>query len=446
MGSPLETLHVELIEQIVTLLEYSDIAALRLTSRVIEAKASNWHFNSFFKIKEIDLTTKNLQRFVQVTEKWQRGCLLQHCTIRGIIRGDAPAVHEDEAEHQRFLSKALHNLKQKSPEKSLVSLKLHVAVLVENSNGDLVRPEKYCNGREVWKAALRTFRLAMMALRESQLPVNEHLNIFGDLRGCSLGYDAFLAEFAPTSTMTREVFRSLKKLTVRLSAPPNLDGVPGECPVAGEYQPPPSAQGGSKANYMLRETLHILPTVASLESVDLHWYTLGEENSLALSTLLAASPQEGDISPDLPHLKECRLQGFYTSETELLNFLTSVRPTKVALTYIRLISGTYTPVFRYLTSPDSQVVSYHLDDLIEDGRLVHFAVPGRPKFPYSAYQNVGPNTLSREGDQINEVIQYRFPRGRALGSPQKYWWSIRKGEDYRASGGRHYDFIKLNPQ
>jgi hypothetical protein len=453
MGSPLEALPVELIEHIVTVLEFSDIAALRLTSRAIEAKASNGRFNSFLKTKKIDLTTKTLQRFVKATGKGQRGCLLQHCTITGIIRGDTPA-HEDSTEHERLLTKAFRNLKQGSPEKSLASLSLRVTVRVEDSNGDLVEPHEYRNGREVWRAALRTFRVAMAALHESQLPVNEHLDIFGGAKGCSLGCDAFLAEFAPESASRGEIFRSLKTLTARLSAPPNLDEVASEhaseceSDSIAEYKArqPPLAQSGWQADRVLGEILNVLPTVPELKSLDLHWYMLKENNDPAPSVPAATTLHGSGTSPGFPHLKECRLRGVYASETNLLHFLSALRPTEVKLTYIRLTSGAYTPVFQYLTSEDSPVTSYHLDDVHEGRKLVHFVVPGPPKFPYLGRPDIGPSTLSREGGQVKEAIQYRFTRKRPLGSPQRTRWGRFKAQEFGGNCGGPYDFVVLNKQ
>lgn len=196
-----------------TWLEFSDIAALRLTSRSISAKASTGLFRSFFKAKTVDLTAESLLRFVEATKNGQPGCLLQHCTIRSIIRADAPASNDENGtEKQRLLSKAFQNFRQGSLGRSLLSLHLQVAVLDDNSNGSLVKPKVYVYGREVWRTLLRTFRVTMAALRESQLPITQHLNIFGNVKGCSLGFDTFLAEFITDPKATREIFSSLKKI------------------------------------------------------------------------------------------------------------------------------------------------------------------------------------------------------------------------------------------
>lgn len=438
MASPLEALAVELIEEVVTRLEFSDIAALRLTSRAISAKASTGRFSSFFNAKIIDLTTESLLRFVEATKEGRPGCLLQHCIIRDIIRADAPASNdEDGTEKQRLLSKVFHNLRRGSLGKSLLSLNLQVAVLVEDSNGDLIVPKEYLNGREVWKTALQTFRVTMATLRESQLPITQHLNIFGDVKGCSLGFDAFLAEFITDPEATREVFGSLKKLTARLSAAPDV----GE---DGQARGLPQAQIGEKGNDFLQEFLDVLPTVGQLESLDLHWYKLQGDNYAEPSVL---SHKQRDTISGLPHLKDCHLRGVFTSEKDLLHFLSALQPTEVTLIFIRLTSGSFTSIFKYLTSQDSEVAKYLLDDLVEHKKIVHFNAPGSPKFVFQQRgQTIGPSTLSREGPQSKEAIKYHFAESRPLGSPERMRWIRFWAQEFGGVSLGRYDFVMHNKE
>lgn len=438
MASPLETLIIELIEEIVTRLEFSDIAALRLTSRSISAKASTGRFRSFFKAKTIDLTTESLLRFVEATKKGQPGCLLQHCTIRSIIRADAPASNdEDGTENRRLLSKAFQNFRQGSLGRSLLSLNLRVAVLVDDSHGNLIMPKEYLNGREVWKTALQTFRGTMAALRESQLPITQDLNIFGNVKGCSLGFDAFLDEFINDLEATKEVFGSLKKLTARLSVPPDL----GEDPQA---RGPPDAQIEEKRNDFLQEFLDVLPTMGQLESLDIHWYKLQGDSYAEPS---AISHKQRDTISGLPHLKECHLRGVFTSEEYLLHFLSALRPTEVTLRFIRLTSGSYTSVFQYLTSQDSEVAKYLLDDLVENKKVVHFNTPGSPKFSFLPRgPTVGPSTLSRAGAQSKEPIKFHFAGSRPLGSPERMRWIRHWAQEFGGVSLGRYDFIMLNKE
>ncbi|BDD62559.1 hypothetical protein MPDQ_000923 [Monascus purpureus] len=53
-------------------------------------------------------------------------------------------------------------------------------------------PQVFYSWEVVWDAALRAFNVAMEASRKSQLPVHDHLGVFGNARGCSLVCDVFL--------------------------------------------------------------------------------------------------------------------------------------------------------------------------------------------------------------------------------------------------------------
>ena len=85
MVSPLKALSIELIEYIVTRLEFCNIVSLRLTSHIIEIKTFQGCFIAFFKHKKVELTATTLKVLVQVTGQGRRGCLLRHCIITGIV-------------------------------------------------------------------------------------------------------------------------------------------------------------------------------------------------------------------------------------------------------------------------------------------------------------------------------------------------------------------------
>jgi len=116
MKSHLETLPIELIEHIVIFLLLDDIASLRLTSRAMEDKASQGSFATFFKHKDVELTaTTTLQDMVRLTSHGRLGCLLEHCTITGIVRSDTTAADEVAVQDLRTpLSEAFRNLKLRS--------------------------------------------------------------------------------------------------------------------------------------------------------------------------------------------------------------------------------------------------------------------------------------------------------------------------------------------
>ena len=437
MASPLEALPVELIEHIVTLLDFRDIAALRLTSRTLDSKASQGSFTAFFKYKNIELTTRILQELVQVTSQSGLGCLLQHCTITGIARNETAAPDGD-TELLRLLTEAFCNLRQRSKKRELASLRLRVAARIESQDGTLIEPDKFRSWSSIWDAALRAFNVTTTALNESQLPIVGHLDIFGSLRGCSLSCDAFSA-FADTLAATH-VYNSLKRLTVSLSA---VYKATMNDDFATAFTDEEAQSESRHLRFVFEDILQMLQSMPELQCLDLHWYNIG--NKASISAAPPSARQKSGTSPISTRLKECSLRGIYTTESALLQFLQAVHPTMLTLTDVRLISGTYAPIFEHLTGPYGSVMCYHLDDLHEGNALVHFDVPGSSKFRYRG-GNVGPSSLTRQTDDARQTIRYRFAPGRALGSGERMRWLKSKAREFGSVTGDVYDFIELNAQ
>ena len=434
----LEALPIELIEHIVTFLEPRDIASLRLTSRTIENNASHGSFTSLFKHKSVELRKRALQKMVRVTSQGRLGCLLQHCTVTGVLRNKTTAAYNN-ADYSRLLAAAFGNLKRRSQKISLASLRLCVAARSEVTDGERTDRGDSRSWRTVWDTALHTFEVTMDALNSSQLPVTEHLDIFGSLRGCSLGCDAFLA-FAP-KFVSKHVFGSLKKLTVSLSA--SHEAIEEQENGAIDDESLAHSQS-RRSELVLQDIIQVSCIMPELEILDLHWFDLGE--NVATSEVPSEFRNDSSaISASMP-LKECSLRGIHVSESDLLQFLEAVRPTVLTLTDLRLVSGTYATIFRFLTDPESPVTYYHLDDIREGRNLVHFHIPGNSKFQYRG-GTVGPSTLTRQNDQVKEAIRYRFASGRPLGSGQRTRFVISKAREFGPPNRQYlYDFMKLNSE
>lgn len=446
MKSPLEALPVELVGLIVTFLEPCDIASLRLTSRAVENKASQGSFTTLFKHKNVELTSRTLQEMVQMTSQGRLGCLLQHCTITGIVRNGTTATDDEGAEHLRLLTEAFCNLKQYSPKAGLSSLCLRVAARIEGADGKLIEPDSFRSWKTVWDAALRTFNVTMAALNASQLPVGEHLDIFGSLRGCSLGCDAFLA-FAQNLKFaaSMHIFGSLKRLTVSLSAPHKAATEHGSEETAGAET---EAQAESRhSNLILQNIMQVvLPIMPKLESLDLQWYNLRDSSMFTLPVSSTTLQGTGTSSASSTSLKECSLRGIYATESHLLQFLKAVHPTALTLTDTRLVSGTYASIFKYLTSPDSPVTYYHLNDIRERNTLVHFDIPGPAGFRYILNIVWGPSTLTRQTNHVKEEIRYHFAPGWTSRSWERLHWLRSKAHEFGPPNKDTYDLIELNSQ
>jgi hypothetical protein len=173
----------------------------------------------------------------------------------------------------------------------------------------------------------------------------------------------------------------------------------------------------------------ILNTMPKLESLDIHWSSLGSVSADSASASSEYSSGSRDVTDT--SLRSCVLRGIYTTEKALLAFITAAKPSAIILKDIRLISGTYTSIFDHLAASDGSVSMYYLDDLRENNKLVHFKIPGRSKFEYLD-ELKGPSTLRKEVDDKKEVIRYDICNGWPRGSPEFMSWSKGKIQEYGA--------------
>ncbi|KAI1455546.1 hypothetical protein F4805DRAFT_435908, partial [Annulohypoxylon moriforme] len=435
MRASFEALPIEVVEQIVTLLDLQSIASLRLTCHNIKSKASQGCFAKFFIKRDIKLTPRTLQDVLQLTSHDYFGGLLRDCTITGLAEIEMMTQSKID-ENIRLLTEIFRNVKQHSQKGSLASLYLRVIIHPQILDDEMVEPKVSKSRKDIWATALRTFNTTMAALKCSEIPVDCHLNLFGGIQGCSLRYESFLS--LSHTFCSSHVFSSLKKLTVSLSSSytdikPLRDGsnLEGE-----SFEPPePDNMPTPRLFHGILEMSEIMP---QLETLDLHWYKL---------TMRVITQFEAHLNSNLSTfacLKELTLRNVRASEANLLQFVKTLHPTSLTLRDVELVSGTYASLFEYMTSSDNPITSYYLDDIYENNRkLVHFDIPGSPKFPYQYRPDLGPSTLIRDISHAKESIHYRLPSSRPLGSGAAYQWRRNKRRLY-GPPGYHYDFIQLN--
>ncbi|KAI1155895.1 hypothetical protein F4825DRAFT_406062 [Nemania diffusa] len=388
MNSILEALPVELVCHIAAFLDLSDIRCLRLTSRTLVSVLAPRHLPHFFDSKSVELTLEDLRSMVYMTSQGRAGCLLKHCTIIGVAVSDI-SLAPDFFELVRLLTEAFINLQKYSPRAGLASLHLSVAArpqLITFLDGihDYVHPSR----RDVWDAALRTFNITMEALRGSQFPLVGHLDLFSGVLECGLVYKAFLPLDQKLESI--RIFNSLKKLTMKLSSPSIL-------------QTEESFGHGLRGVPLLQGILEMSVFMPELEDMDIHWYNIGGDHLTMLGDHTIRVDTSSYVNP--ARLKTCRLRGLFVVESDLLDYIKAFQPTALTISDTRLVSGAWTSIFDYLTSVDSLVTSYHLDDIREGYDLVHFDAPGEPKFPYRDI-TVGPSTLTRQKDDAKKAIRY----------------------------------------
>ncbi|KAI1307516.1 hypothetical protein F5Y03DRAFT_405585 [Xylaria venustula] len=373
MTASLEGLPVELIEKIVEYLiddPVHDVGSLRLTSRNIESKASYGCFTEHFDEKGLNLNIKDLEDLVYLTRRSSLVCRLQHCYFKGEYNGLDEYIPVGTLTH--LLAMGFRNLKNNSRTGSLASLHLEGHAVLDFSI-DHVNKDNWFT--RCWATFRRMFTICMTALGEANLPVTDHLMIFGHTDAkpnclgihCSLEYDVFLA-FAQSPALTG-VFKRVKRLTLSLSSPMCDNVAQG---IRWDNAPCDASK--------IRQSLHAAASLTAilqmsqLESLDLEWDDLG---LAALSLHGRDVTRPTTISPPAPmRLKKCDLISLWLSEEDLLRFLKASRPTNLNIQLVRLIGGTYASLFKLLTDPGTPTEYYKMHEIAECHQLVDFRKRG----------------------------------------------------------------------
>ncbi|KAI0453333.1 hypothetical protein F5B21DRAFT_525888 [Xylaria acuta] len=381
MASSLETLPVELIEIIVKLLNFRDVASLRRTSCVIERKASHGSFLRRFRRKNVKLETKTLKKLAQLSKESYSTSRLRHCTVTGIVGLEEAAPECQIDEHAHLLAAIFRNLKKNIQAGSVASLSLRVLLRITRRTAH-VWPE-------TWATARRTFEITMAALNESGLSVDEHLDLFGSVPSCSLEYTAFLC--LAQRPGEANMFKRLKRLTMSLSSPV-VDTVDTDY-----FLPIPALDGlhqGEHVAFTLGAISHISAIMPELETLDLHWFNIGPNTS----TSTAQPRAHRDVTSCSPPLalKECSLRGVYVSEINLLQFIMSTNPIILRLKDVNLVTGTYASSFRYITLPNTPTTYCHFEDLRQGRQIVHFNILEESEESDESTAKIGPTTLSQQ--------------------------------------------------
>ncbi|KAJ2981405.1 hypothetical protein NUW58_g6696 [Xylaria curta] len=420
MTPSLEALPVELVSYIRTFLDLKGILSLRLASSTLASKLSPHLLAEFFVCKNVELTLAPLKNMAYMTGRGRAGSLLRDCTIVGVPGIDISCT-PDSDEHVRLLTEAFINLKQYSPQRSLATLQLSVGMRKRYRESDDEISEQFARpSRKVtWETAQRTFDITMTALRESRLTIGSHLNLFGSLPDCSLVHKAFLPldqRFVATG-----LFKSLETLTMSLSALYISQNQTRQGDVSNN-----SIQG-VHGTMLLRSLLEMSSLMPNLKEFDIHWYNVGANTSTSFEDR-AVNIAATDY-PKSARLRACSLRGLYAPGSDLLEFLKAIRPGRLSLDDVHLVSETWAPIFDYLMSSTSPVAICRFDDIREGDRLVHFDVLGPSKFPYKGVI-MGPSTLTKSQDNIKDAIHYRTTSRRPLGSGQRMRWLQSKILEY----------------
>ncbi|GLA23329.1 hypothetical protein AnigIFM63326_007919 [Aspergillus niger] len=359
----LESLPVELVEEIVAWLDFHDHCALRLTGRSVSVKSSNAAFRKYFLSKKLEIAEAPLEQFVSVTQPGRFGLWVQDLTLFASIalHAEVPPASPKVFE---LLAQAFQNIRNDSPHNEPLSITLKVF------------------GDGYLKAAADTmFQVTMSALRRSGLPIrafNAFAEGYSHTYGgrCSFPFseipDALFGGSTADLTRLATAFQPCKKIGLSLAHYiHNLDYIrPRESPLRPDnlFELPPSYEEARENTRSLPHLLNLCPT---LEELHLVWEyddfeeTAGVREELYFFERVVASCQ-------FQGLKKCTLSDIRMSEATLMTFFRQLtRLVHLDLTFIYL-DGNFDGLFRLLSTAMPELNYLHLRSLYSSSGTVRF--------------------------------------------------------------------------
>ncbi|KAK4916134.1 hypothetical protein LTR49_015775 [Elasticomyces elasticus] len=343
----------EIIEDILSTLQLTDMLNLRLCSRGLAAKTIQPRFKAFYYSKTIPLLATAFEDFSNITRNSGLGCLVQSITIVGQVEdsGQVPAKGKRKARSQgtsistdealALLTVSFENIAAAANRgRPLRSLKLaysDIRTKIPGTGSKDTYNHTLRRWRPIWQCAATTFHTIMSALETSHLSV-ESLQVFNDFdhQRCSLACNALQT----TLDNVRPVWAlsALTHLSISVS----------------------DAEDSAKLNG-LRRLLEVSPRLTHL---DIHQFSLGfanlpatkfsarrafsdERPSIEFSpnaqdNLTRVFQHASEANPMPQGLKNIRLDGVHTTDQDLLRFVRRVAPQHITLKHIRLATASYT--------------------------------------------------------------------------------------------------------
>ncbi|OJZ88049.1 hypothetical protein ASPFODRAFT_43671 [Aspergillus luchuensis CBS 106.47] len=386
----LESLPVELIEEIVAWLDFHDHCALRLTGRTISVKSSNAAFRNYFLSKKVEIAEASLEHFVGVTQPGRFGLWIQDLTLYA-TPSQSYVDDEDTGELLpinprmiELLAQGFANIHNNSPHDEPLSITLKV--LGDSYLGAL---------------ADRVFQVTMSALKSSGLPIRS-LDAFADGYShtyggrCSFPFgeipEAVFGGSTADLTRLAAAFQPCKKIGLSLAhhihkidflRTQELSSMPEY-----EFELPPSYEEARENTRSLARLLSLCPT---LEELHLAWEyddfeeTAGVREELYFFDRVVESCQ-------FQGLKKCTLYDIRMSEATLMTFFRQLtRLVHLDLELIH-IDGHSDGLFRLLSTAMPELNYLRLQSLYSSSGTIYF--------PHEARDNLVRFPLSRSAQRL----------------------------------------------
>ena len=446
MPSSLESCPDNLIESIVELLNLDDIRNLRLTSKTLARKSSQYHLKKYFRTKHIDLTLNDLRRLVLGLQARELRSLVTNFTnlhLTGIVYETDTTFNGGNTPDINALTEAFDELASHCQDGTLSSLTLRVVVI--KKDGERITPVKFDGNRyhrwkPIWQCSTKTLNTVACAFAASELKIKS-LDIFtdSDMQLCAIACDQ-LNTIHWASPGLADSLTTLNSLSIRLSA--------RVTEFEQDYEPRSFTRKRARNQAQLRAEVddesnfpglsRLLSLCSNLKSFEVI-YSRTQTSEAAGNTAFKAEKILQYIvrNKKLPILECCKLRGIFAKEEDLLDFLKRTKASEVSLECVNLRWGSFRSIFDYCTAPEAGITKLYFDSLDErGGHRVYFDINTiRANFSISGSLPIDPSkreeekqppwshdVLIRKGKKVTDPIIHPVPAPMIPGNP---WTSER---------------------
>jgi hypothetical protein len=415
MSPRLTDLPHEIMEMIVCRLECRDVCNLRLVNRAIDAASTQAHYKSFFvSDKTVELESFAVSKLADFIQHSRFAALLQNLKIttgtESRDQGTTSYASQD-ADILRRTFRSLCELHRQPHQYCLRSLSAEIARDTTRSRRLIFMPQSESDP-ELAAAALAA-KTALRLVNECDMPI-EQLHLLYHSRACGVPCCVFESPFGsdqPSSNWSR-----LRCLSLTLTQHTRASSVVGLNEEDDEPIHDDAEESTLAGDRRVQAVVDFFSLMSDVEELNLHWY----DSRIPKTAADHAENHCFDkvfLTVPFHKLKHLTLRGLQTTQAALLKILTTPSLEQVHLAYVHLNSS-FRPILDCITSSDTALTQFHLHDIDEYGKLIHFAVPRSPKISSTPGVPLRSCEVLRKGEEVFLPLKYGFVSRLAVGGPQ----------------------------
>ncbi|KAI4848121.1 hypothetical protein E4T44_04115 [Aureobasidium sp. EXF-8845] len=417
----LSDLPLDILDMIACQLNCHDICNLRLVSRAIDAASTQTHYKSFFiSNKTVELASARVSKLADFVQHSRFVPLLQHLKITAGAQSRDQGTTSYASQHVdvlRRIFRSLCKLHRQSDQYCLRSLTAGVAE--EDTHSSRTFMTQSAARSATGDLAVRT---TLRLVNDSDMPI-EQLHLLYRTLACSVPCCIFESPFG--SAQSSSNWSRLRCLSLSLTHHVRTDAEVGLDESDDELPYDVNEETTDAGNRRVQAVVDFFSLIPNVEELNLQWYgsRIPISSQTAADHVEKLSFEQVLLTVSFEKLKHLSLWGLRTTQAVLLSIL--------KMPPLLEQDGSFRPILDYLISPTRALTQYHLDDIYEQQKLIHFACEGIPKLSFEPEGPLpGPSEVLRKGQDVTLPLEYGFASRRPLHGPELALFRRRQREQF----------------